>query len=468
MQIRMIAGQARRMSDVGRIAKAIRRTSEACWHFLHSHRTSYYVGGVLSGIAVSVLFASLHPRVAVFLCILIVVLAGVVGTLGRLAEKSGKRLLAPEKYYREFFENAIEGIFCSTPDGHYIAINHALAKIYGYPSREALANSLTDIASQLYVDPNRRDEFKTIMEKNDWVTGFVSEIRRQDGSNIWISENARAVRDWSGQLVCYQGTVEDVTDRVCAQKLHRALREAEEVNRAKGAFLATMTHELRTPLNAIIGFSEIIVDEVLGPIRPPSYRDYATDIHGSGVRLLALVNDVLDATRLECGSLVVDPMPHEIGGLIEDAISKAHHLVGDSHRISVHIEQGLPKFLVDGARFVQCLAKVLTNALKFTQSGGEIAVSAGLGTGGGLDLSVKDTGIGIEPEKLTNLTQLFHQLDGTLSRRFGGLGLGLFIAKSLIALHDGTLTIDSAKGKGTTVAIALPPARTLMPVAGAA
>ena len=451
------------MSILARIDKTIQKTSYVCWRVLHAHQSSYFVGGIFVGLLISVSMSAMDPRLIAVFAGTIVLFVFVVATFGRLAEKSGSRILDREKHYRDFFDNAIEGIFRTTPSGHYIAVNHALARIYGYPSRDELSNVLTNIASQLYVDPNRRNEFKAIMDANDRVTDFVSEIRRRDGTTIWISENARAVRDWSGHIVCYEGTVEDVTDRVVfAQRLQKALHEAEEVNRAKGAFLATMSHELRTPLNAIIGFSEIIKDQVLGLVQPQAYRDYAGDIHNSGVRLLAIINDILDASRLESGSIAIDQAPNEIRRLIDNAIKAARQMTDDTHEITVVADPGLPEFLVDSKRFCQCITKVLSNAMKFAPDGGMIMVCVGLGEDGGLSLSIKDTGIGMDPEKLANVAQPFHQLDGSLSRRYEGIGLGLFIAKALIELHGGTLDIESAKNQGTTVTFLLPPSCTLM------
>ena len=145
--------------------------------------------------------------------IILAVLCAVLALLQRVAENTRKRVTAGEASYRAFFDHAVEGIFRTTPEGHYLAVNQALADIYGYPTPEALISGLTDISAQLYVDSRRRDEFRTLMQANDVVTNFVSEIYHRSGSRIWISENARAVRDWSGALICYEGTVEDVTEK---------------------------------------------------------------------------------------------------------------------------------------------------------------------------------------------------------------------------------------------------------------
>src|SRR5437868_1258533 len=199
--------------------------------------------------------------------IILSLLGFILALLQRVAESTRTRVTAGEASYRAFFDHAVEGIFRTTPGGHYLAVNQALADIYGYLTPEALIIGLTDISAQLYVDPRRRAEFRALMQAHDVVTNFVSEIHHRSGRRIWISENARAVRDWSGELLCYEGTVEDVTEKFEQERaLRSALRQAEIANRMKAAFLAAMSHELKTPLNAVLGFSEIIRDQLLGPI----------------------------------------------------------------------------------------------------------------------------------------------------------------------------------------------------------
>jgi PAS domain S-box-containing protein len=422
------------------------------------HRSLPYA---LSGFGAGLLLAAAAMTMPTphFLSALVIfcLLGALVLTLGRFAEGTELRLLNRDTHYRSFFENAIEGIFCSTPDGRYIDVNMALARIYGYPSPAALKLALTDIAAQLYVDSRRRGDFQRLMEAQDKVTDFVSEIRHSDGTTIWISENARAVRDWAGRLVCYEGTVTDVTEKFKAERLMRcALREAEEANRAKSAFLAAMSHELRTPLNAIIGFSEVIKDGLLGAVQPPAYAGYAADIHISGVRLLAIINDVLDVSRLEGGNISLSPEPCTLTVLIDEAVAVAHDLTGDARPVAIDTAMAPPELCVDVNRLRQCLAKLLANAMKFTPDGGTIAVRAALAADGGLRIAVVDTGIGMAPEKVATAIEPFHQLDGSLARRFGGTGLGLSIAKALVELHGGRLEIASAEGEGTTVTITLP------------
>jgi PAS domain S-box-containing protein len=338
-------------------------------------------------------------------------------------------------------------------------VNPALARIYGYESPEALKHGLTDISSQLYVDPRRREAFKAVMQEHDEVADFVSEIRRRDGTKIWIKENARAVRDWSGRLVCYQGTVEDVTAKFAAERaIKRGLKRAEEANRTKNAFLAMMSHELKTPLNAIIGFSEMIQQEMLGPVENKAYADYIGDIYASGNKLLDIINDVLDVARLEGAAIVLNKSeccPFEIAEL---ALQRARRATGDTREILMDIPEGLGSLNVDRTRLAQVLANLLSNALKFTADGGEVLFRAYRTAGGSIHFAVSDTGIGMSEETIAMVLQPFRQADATLARKFEGAGLGLPIAHALTVLHGGSLAIVSHEGRGTTVTVELPPA----------
>jgi PAS domain S-box-containing protein len=392
--------------------------------------------------------------------VILSLLAGVVGLLDRVAQNARKRVTAGEASYRAFFDHAVEGIFRTTPDGCYLAVNQALAEIYGYASPESLITRLTDIGAQLYVDGRRRDEFRDLMQSNDLVTDFVSEIYHRSGRRIWIRENARAVRDWSGSLICYEGTVEDVTQKFEAERaLRAALRQAEQANRAKAAFLAAMSHELKTPLNAVLGFSEIIRDQMLGPVGQDSYRDYAGDIHSSGKRLLSIINDVLDVSRLEGGQLIIEPHCATAGDIVEQAVAMARDATGTKRAVTAHVAPDLPPLLVDQRRIAQVLCNLIDNAIKFTPAEGRIGVRAYPRPDGGMSFEVADTGIGMEEETIAAALEPFRQLDGSLARKFEGAGLGLSIARSLCELHGGTLAITSAAGVGTTVTVRLPASR---------
>ncbi|HEX2761623.1 MAG TPA: PAS domain-containing sensor histidine kinase [Rhizomicrobium sp.] len=415
-----------------------------------------FIGGLLLGVGLA---ANLGVQFTAGL-VMMAVLGIVLAVLARVARDTRRRVTAGEASYRAFFDHAVEGIFRTTPDGHYLAVNQALADIYGYENPAVLMGALTDIGSQLYVEPRRRDEFSAQMQAHDVVTNFVSEIHHRSGRRLWISENARAVRDWSGTLLCYEGTVEDVTEKFEAERALRvALRQAEIANKVKAAFLAAMSHELKTPLNAVLGFSEIIRDEMLGPVGQPVYRDYANDIHKSGARLLAVINDVLDVTRLESGSLAIEDQPESPQEIIGQAIKLARKATGDERAVSLHLPAEMPTLLVDPRRLAQALGNVLANALKFTPTRGDVGLRLTLEPDNGVVFAIEDTGIGMAEETIAAALEPFRQLDGSLARKFEGAGLGLSIAKSLVELHGGCLRIASKVGSGTQVTMSLPPSR---------
>jgi PAS domain S-box-containing protein len=420
-------------------------TAGACWAF--------FVLGLTFGLASQVM----APREIATAVVILIAIAVTVILLRSLAERSDKQLLVGDFSYRGFFETAIEGIFRTTPDGHYLDVNPALARIYGYDTPEAMKQAYTNIAAQLYVDPSRRDAFKRIMDEHDEVSHFVSEIRRRDGSTIWISENARAVRDWRGKVICYQGTVEDVTQKFAAERaIKKGLKRAEQANRTKNAFLAMMSHELKTPLNAIIGFSEMIGTEMLGPIGNKTYLGYVRDITASGNKLLAIINDVLDVARLEGDAIILNRCECCPAEIAEVALTRARVQAGDDRDVVLDIPGNLPTLFVDKMRLAQVLANLLANALKFTPAPGTVTLRAWRTDTGIVNFTVSDNGIGMSEETAALVLQPFQQGDASLARRFEGAGLGLPIAHALTKLHGGNLVIASVEGKGTTVTVELP------------
>ena len=358
------------------------------------------------------------------------------------------------------FEHALWGIFQTTREGRYIRANAALAQIYGYPSTESLLEGLTDIGSQLYVDTARRSEFVRLMQVQGHLSGFESEIYRRDGSVIWISESCREIRDKQGAFICYEGTVENITRRKRIEaELHAAREIAERSNQAKSIFLANMSHELRTPLNAILGFSELMTQELFGPLGDPRYTEFAGDIFRSGKHLLEIIGNILDLAKVETGQMELYERDVELAELMlgsERLVSEA------ARQRDVRLEVRLPTMpvivIADSTRLRQVILNLLSNAVKFTSAGGSIILSCGRAHDD-LFLRISDTGIGIAPESLTKVMQPFHQVDGSFSRQYEGAGLGLPLGQSLVDLHGGEMTIESILGKGTTVTVHLPGTR---------
>ncbi len=239
-------------------------------------------------------------------------------------------------------------------------------------------------------------------------------------------------------------------------------RKAEEANMAKSAFLATMSHELRTPLNAIMGFSEILKREMFGPLTVPAYKNYADDIHHSGHYLLALINDILDLSRIEAGRRELSEEPVSV--LV--AVEEVNHLLlmkADEKKIDVHVEvsAALPKLMVDKRGLNQVLINLMSNAIKFTPVGGRVAVKCGRTSNAGLAITVSDNGPGIPAHEIETMLGAFSRGSFATKKAIDGAGLGLPIVKGLMQVHDGTLTIHSEVGFGTEAVVTFPAGRVL-------
>ncbi len=275
--------------------------------------------------------------------------------------------------------------------------------------------------------------------------------------NRWLAVSE--VRVPSGDKVVIASDISTLKRREI--ELSSAKEAAEHANRAKSEFLALMSHELRTPLNAINGFSEVISREVFGPVAA-RYSSYARDIHSSGQHLLSVINDILDMAKVEAGKIELVEIEVDVRTLIDECQRLLHDRAlegGVALEIDVPASVGLRG---DPLRLKQVVLNLMTNGIKFTQPGGQVSVKAIAGREA-LVIEVTDTGIGIAPEDIAKALAPFQQIDGQMTRKHGGTGLGLPLSKALVEMHGGTLTLSSVPGQGTTVRVTLPSGRRAAP-----
>lgn len=241
-----------------------------------------------------------------------------------------------------------------------------------------------------------------------------------------------------------------------------ARRRAEDANLAKSRFLASMSHELRTPLNAILGFSEVMANEVLGPMNNPTYRDYAHDVHESGQHLLDLINEILDLSRIEAGRYQLNEEPVMLVTIVEDCCHMMELRARNKDiRIVQEFEETLPRLFADERAVRQITLNLLSNSIKFTPSGGEVRVRVGWTAGGGQYISVKDNGPGIPEEEIPVVLSAFGQGSIAIKSAEQGTGLGLPIVQGLLAMHGGAFELHSKLREGTEAIAIFPLSRVM-------
>jgi PAS domain S-box-containing protein len=285
---------------------------------------------------------------------------------------------------------------------------------------------------------------------------FEYETGGKGGRVFWVEVRVKTVQRLSNGTFRWVVISRDVSERRHVHdELQRAKEQAEASNRAKGEFLANMSHELRTPLNAIIGFTELIEHGVAQTGWTDSYAEYLADVSGSGRHLLDLINTILDLSKIEAGQLELDLEPVDLCELARTSLALVSGMAHDGRiTVATDIPPECPQIRGDFLKLKQVLLNIFSNAIKFTPPGGKIFVRVSL-TSTQAVISVSDTGVGIPAADIKRVALPFVQAT-SLSRKYGGSGLGLSIARQLCTLHGGRLAIRSVEGKGTTVRISLP------------
>ncbi|SMH53808.1 sensor histidine kinase [Azospirillum agricola] len=389
--------------------------------------------------------------------------SGFIGTVTDVSEyvRTANALLVSEARTKAILDAAADAILTMDENGIVRSFNRAAEEMFGVPAADMLWRPLDALmpAVHLLEEDGQRAAFAPGQTTAVIARARCVTVQRADGTPFPVELSVSASEIDGRRL--YTGIIRDVTERRRIEAEIIAAKEAAEAaDRAKSVFVATMSHELRTPLNAVIGFAQLMEMRLRDPASLDRCIEYTSSIRQSGEQLLAIIDDILDMARVEAGGLVLAAGPVDLSALVTQTVAQMEF---QAARVSVAVEQrcdgDLPPIRGDERRLRQALCNLLSNAIKFSHPDGVVTVSAGLAADGGVELVVRDHGIGLEPGDIPKALAAFVQLDQSMTRRYEGLGLGLPLSQRLIEAHGGTLTLDSRPGEGCTATIRLPASR---------
>ncbi len=376
-------------------------------------------------------------------------IAGFNRLLETLKQREGV-LLESEARHRAVIESALDAIIVNDEEGRVTEFNPAAERTFGYRRENVVGKDLSALFIPDKDDGFRRREFMEALTRG--VPAFGGRrvevpALHADGHEFPIELTVQRI-DWGGRMF-FTAFARDITER------NHARIALEQASRMKSEFMANVTHELRTPLNSVIGFAELLKNEVAGPLNAKQAA-FAADILAGGQCLLALVEGILEMSRLDAYGAALKREPVEIGAALEERVA-AHRKAAEAGRVSIAVEVAADagRAELDPKALRRLLDALLDNAIKFNREGGTVALSARRHDGW-MEIAVADTGIGIAREDLAKLFKPLVQLDAGLARRHGGVGLGLALSRRLAELHDGTIEVESERGKGSTFTLRLP------------
>ncbi len=401
-----------------------------------------------------------------------------------------------ERYLKSIINNSADMIITTNSEGKIVEFNPAGYYILGYTQEELVGRHV----DELWVYPEKRKQLLEKIKEKSFVTNYEALLRRKDGSHVEVSLTISALRDEAGNMVGTVGISKDITEEKRLERaleernlelqvlndsleekvmertreLQKANRELERSNKLKSQFIATMSHELRTPLNSILGFSDLLMDELFGPLTEKQRR-YIQNINNSGNHLLQLINNVLDIAKIESGKMELSYESFDVLQAVNEVEMVIRPLIDKKRQgLTITRSEEVGNITADKVKFKQILYNLLSNAVKFTDEGGRIEISinkvsqqihthgepvskdSGNGQLDFLSITVSDTGIGIKKEDQERIFNEFEQVDATLSRRYEGTGLGLSLTKRLVELMGGEISVKSEEGKGSAFTFTVP------------
>ena len=373
--------------------------------------------------------------------------------LGKMLDQKrmDEALRNSEARIRAIVNTAADGILTVDEKGLIRAFNPAAEKMFGFSDKEVKRQNVKILMPSphrewhdTYISNYLRTGKQKVIGKGHEVTA-----RRKDGTTFPLDLTVSEME--FGKQRLFTGIVRDITERkVAEQELLEAKETAERANKAKSEFLANMSHEIRTPMNSIMGFTQILLDEALST----QQREAVETVKGSAERLLKLIDEILDLSKIEADSIVLEKVPFSLPSIVNETIELIRPRA-EKKRVDIQydIQESLQRVVGDPTRLRQVILNLLANAVKFTEQGGIIAtVKTVTETEDrvAVEVAVSDTGIGIPKDKLDTIFQVFTQADGSTTRKYGGTGLGLTISQRLVGMMGGEIKVESREGKGTT------------------
>ena len=370
-------------------------------------------------------------------------------------KKTEDALEQEQNLLNAFMDNTPDRIYFKDRASRFVRINKAVAELFHLSDvQEAIGRTDAEFFTEEHAQWAYEDE-QAVMKTGKPMEAKAEKETWPSGEETWVSTTKAPLFDRAGRIIGTFGISRDITERVRAEaELQVAKEAAEYANRAKNDFLANMSHELRTPLNAIIGFAEILRDEIIGPMKPEQ-KELVTDIHTSGRHLLEMINDILDLSKIEAGTMDLDFQTFSVVETMEEVSTIINALaIRQQIQLTQEFDQDVT-VTADKTKFKQILYNLLSNGVKFTNEGGKVTAKLEV-TNDTLLIRVIDTGVGISEEHQRMLFQAFTQVDASKARAHEGTGLGLALTKQLVELHGGKIWVESAVGEGSTFSFTLP------------